>query len=445
MISDDKLVYTFILPAGYKFPSGHPVDAAAVKYSFERTINMGGCGTYFIYDGFYDPPLIKSIEVVTPTKLVITTNFPDKNALQNWAQNGASLVDKSVIDQHGGVVLGLNEWMSSNVAGSGPFLLDSYEPEDGAVLKANPGFFSEAPGADTVIYDFISSDPTLLLEARTGNADVTIGMSKVSIASLRNDPCCNIVANVSTQSYQIGLPNSKPPWDNPKVRMAVSYAVPYKDILESVALGYGELYGGPLAPGFPEYDAEITPARTFDMAKAKSLMAESGLATPVDVEIHIFEGDSIMEQIATIVQDTWSELGINLQIRQQPNSVLMEALESHTVPTYMRLDGPFVIEAGYTHGYDLLCGMGFNLSEVCIPEADEILHKARKEPDAAKQREMYHQISTLWYEDQPKIHVFAEQFAVVLSKDVTNYHFSHLFEARLLVQAVRPGTRTSKT
>ena len=88
----------------------------------------------------------------------------------------------------------------------------------------------------------------------------------------------------------------------------------------------------------------------------------------------------------------------------------------------MRLDGPGVIEAGYFHGYDLLCNVGFNLSEVCIPEADEILHKARVEPDAAKQREMYRRISTLWYEDQPKIHVFAEQFAAVLSKDVTNYH-----------------------
>ena len=429
-ISDDKLVYTFVLPAGHKFPSGHPVDAAAAKYSFERSINMGGCGSYFIYDGFYDPPLIKTIEVVSPTKLVITLNHPDKNALQNWAQTSASLVDKSVVDQHGGVQTGLNEWMSSNVAGSGPFLLDTYQPGDRAVLKANPDFFGERPGADTVIFNFINSDPTLLLEARTGNADITLGMNKVSIASLREDPCCNIVANVSTQSQQIGLPNSKPPWDNPKVRMAVSYAVPYKEILENVALGYGEIYGGPLAPGFPEYDAALTPPRTFDMAKAKSLMAESGLATPIDVEIHIFEGDSIQEQIATIVQGHWSELGINLQIRKQPNAVMAEALEDHTVPTYMRLDGPGVIEAGYFHGYDLLCNVGFNLSEVCIPEADEILHVARQEPDAAKQRDMYRQISTMWYENQPKIHVFAEQFAAVLSKDVTNYHFSHMFEAR---------------
>ena len=115
-ISDDGLVYTFILPAGYTFPSGHPMDAAAAKYSFERSINMGGCGSYFIYDGFYDPPLIKTIEAVSPTKLVITLNLVDKNALQDWAQTAASLVDKSVVDQHGGIQTGMNEWMTSHTA-----------------------------------------------------------------------------------------------------------------------------------------------------------------------------------------------------------------------------------------------------------------------------------------------------------------------------------------
>ena len=429
-ISDDGLVYTFILPTGYTFPSGHPMDAAAAKYSFERSINMGGCGSYFIYDGFYDPPLIKTIDVVSPAKLVITLNLPDKNALQDWAQTAASLVDKSVVDQHGGVVTGPNEWMTSHVAGSGPFTLGEYEPNSRAVLKANPDYHGWRPGADTVVYNWINTSATLLLQARTGEADITLGMAKNAVDSLRDDPCCRIVSTVSTQSQQIGLPNSKPPWDNPKVRMAVAHALPYEEILDNVAFGFGDLFGGPLAPAFPEYDGALTPARNFDMAKAKQLMVESGLETPVEVPLYLQEGDDVAEQIATIAQNTWKELGINLVIRKVANAQYIEALESHTAPAYIRLDGPGVIEAGYFHGYDLLCNVGFNLSEVCIPAADEILHKARRENDPAKQREMYREISSLWYADQPKIHVFAEHFTAVVNNRVTYFQSSQFYEAK---------------
>src|SRR5579859_495859 len=55
-ISKGGLVYTFHLRPGVKFADGSPIDAKAVKYSFERSINMGGCGGYFIYDGIYTPP-----------------------------------------------------------------------------------------------------------------------------------------------------------------------------------------------------------------------------------------------------------------------------------------------------------------------------------------------------------------------------------------------------
>ena len=81
-ITKGGLVYTFHLRSGVKFSSGRPVNAAAVKYSFERSINMGGCGGYFIYDGIYTPPLIKSI--TTPNARAISSGSrPDTRAGRN--------------------------------------------------------------------------------------------------------------------------------------------------------------------------------------------------------------------------------------------------------------------------------------------------------------------------------------------------------------------------
>jgi len=66
--------------------------------------------------------------------------------------------------------------MSGHVAGVGPYTLQSYEPNKQAVLVATPGFFKQ-PKAKKVIVNFISSDPTLVLQARNGSADVTLALN----------------------------------------------------------------------------------------------------------------------------------------------------------------------------------------------------------------------------------------------------------------------------
>jgi peptide/nickel transport system substrate-binding protein len=431
-ISDDGLVYTFTLPDGAKFPSGKPVDANAVKYSLERSIEMAGCGGYFIYDGIYEPPLIKSIDAKDPTTLVITLNQPNANFLQDLAQPSASVVDESVVEANGGIKKGtVNEYMASHAAGSGPFLLESYEPNKRAVLKANPDFFDKPPASKEIIVNFINSDPTLLLQARSGKADVTLGMTKSSANSVRDNACCKVVANEDPTFWElIGLPWKKEPWNNEKVREAVTYAVPYDDIINKVAYGWAKPYYGPYAPGMAEYNAEIAKPRAYDLDKAKQLMAESGVKTPVDVTINIPEGNGIEEQIATIVQGTWRDIGINLKIRKLAATDYLNSMEQHKAQAFTRVDGPGVIEAGYLLGYDMKCGISFNLSDICIKEADKLLAEARTETDQAKRQQLFDEIAKLWVANSPRVQVYADEFVTVLSKAVKTYHYQHEMDFR---------------
>jgi peptide/nickel transport system substrate-binding protein len=431
-ISDDGLVYTFKLPANVKFPSGKPVDAEAVKYSLERSIKMAGCGGYFIYDGIYEPPLVKKIEAQDPTTVVITLNQPNANFLQDLAQPSASIVDASVVAANGGIKAGkVNEYMSSHAAGSGPFLLESYEPNKRAVLRANPDFFGDPPKSKEILVNFINSDPTLLLQARSGQADVTLGMTKQSANSIRNDPCCKAVASEDPTFWElIGTPWKKKPWDNPKVREAVTYAVPYDEIIDKVAYGWASAYYGPYAPGMKEFNEEISKPREYDIDKAKQLMQESGVATPIDVTINIPEGNTIEEQIATIVQGTWRDIGINLKIRKLSSTDYTNSMEQHEAQAFTRIDGPGVIEAGYLLGYDMKCGISFNLSDICIKEADKLLDQARKETDEGKRQELFDEIARIWVENSPRVQVYADEYVSVLSKDVKSYHYQHEMDFR---------------
>lgn len=431
-ISPDGLVYTFTLPEGVTFPSGEPVDAAAVKYSLERSITMGGCGGYFISDGIYEPPLVKAIQTPDPTTVVITLSIPNANFLQDLAQPAASILDKSIVEANGGIKASeLNEYMSSHVAGSGPFVLESYEPNKRAVLKANPDFFGDPPASDEIIVNFVNSDPTLLLQARSGQVDITLGMTKQSVNSVRDDPCCTVIANQDPTFWEIiGTPWKKKPWDNEKFREAVTHAVPYQEIIDKVAFGWAEPFYGPYAPGMNEYNAEISAPREFDLDKAKALIAESGVQTPVDVTINIPEGNTIEEQIATIVQGTWRELGINVKINKLAATDYINSMEQHEAQAFTRIDGPGVLEAGYLLGYDMKCEIGFNLSDICIPEADKLLAEARQETDPDRRQELFDEIARLWVENSPRVQVYADQFVSVLSKDVKSYHYQHEMDFR---------------
>jgi peptide/nickel transport system substrate-binding protein len=417
--------YTFTLQPGVTFPSGKPVNSAAVKYSWQRTLTMGGCGGYFIYDGIYTPPLIKSMETPNPTTFVVNLSVPDPNVLQDWAQPAASVVDKSVVDAHGGVQKGkVNTWMSGHLAGVGPFSLKSYSPNTQAVLVANTSFFAP-PKSKQITVNFISSDPTLLLQAKSGAADVTIGLSKQSVNSLTSDSKVKIVADDTSIAEWLGLPNNVAPFNNEKFREAMSYAVPYQDILSKIAYGYATLFYGPITVAMPEFNPAIEKARTEDLDKAKALIQASGVPTPVSVGLDVQAGNPTDSQIATIIQGSWAQLGVNVSINTLSPSDFINKLETHKSQAFLRYDGPGVIEAGYLLGYDMKCGVSFNLSDICIPAADKLYEQARKTTNNAKRQALWNQVSKLWIADSPKIPIYGDKATTVISTGVKSYYYSH--------------------
>jgi peptide/nickel transport system substrate-binding protein len=430
-VSKDGLTYTFKLHEGVKFPSGGAMDAAAVKYSFERVIKNKGCGAYFLLDGYQEPPLITAISAPDPATVVIKLRQPNQNALQDWAQAAAGIVDPTVVEANGGVKSGeVNKWMAGNVAGSGPFLLESYEPNSKAVLAANPAYFDKAPASKKITVNFIGADSTLQLQASSGAADVTLGLSKQSATKLAKGDSTRIVANDTSQSLQVRLATNKAPLNNTKVREALFSAVPYEDILSKVALGYGTLFDGPFAPLIPEYNAELGKPRTFDAGKAKQLLQESGVATPLTLELIINGEVPTNVQIGTILQGVWKEIGVNLTISKLSISEFTDRNRKGDFDLSITQDGPGVVEGGFYLGYAMGCTGAFSGSSVCIPGGDELLAKARRAIDKDERQRLYDQITRLWIGYSPMIQLYAEKTITVLNKRVKNYTYSQLTDMR---------------
>jgi peptide/nickel transport system substrate-binding protein len=435
-ISPDGLTYTFHLNPNATFASGAPIDSAAVKFSYERSLSIQGCSAYFFVGGEFDN--IPAIETPDPQTVIFQLQRPNLGFLHALMYPGSSIVDPEVIatqpdtpPAEEGAAATANEYWATHVAGdAGPFLLAEYEPGQRMVMRRNPNWFGEPPGADEIIVNFIGSESTLLLQARSGEADVTIGLSPQSVDSLREDPNVQVVEYTAGFFMELGLVNSKPPFDNVQLREAVSYAIPYQDILDNVYFGFGSLYYGPIPPGLPYFNEALSAAREFDLERAQQLVAESGVPTPIDVEIVIQEGNTIEEQIATIVQGTWREIGFNVTITKLGAAEYDTSTGSQATAAFFRQNGPGVLNPQWLFDYDLICGIpGLNRSDICIPEADELFFQARETTDPDELQSLYDQITELWRDQSPKIPVVANTDPVVLKPGVNFFwHLVHFME-----------------
>jgi len=421
-VSKDKLTYTFKLRTGLKFPSGVPVDANAVKCSFERS--MKGIGIYFLEDGL--PGNFKSITAPNATTVVIKLKQPDPAILQGWSQPAGSIVDCKAIAAEKN-----DKWLATHEAGSGPFQLVSYEPNKQMVMQARDSYWKWAgktPPASRIIINFINTDATMLLQARSGAADVTIGLSKQSVNSLKTNSKVKIGAYPTTIEEQLLTPWDKPPWNNAKFRQAMSYAVPYAQILSKIAYGYGKLFYGPLPPLMPFYNAALSTPRPFSLARAKTLIQQSGVATPVNVTLTIDEGNTIHEQIATILQGIWRTLGVNLTVEKLAPADYAGKMFGFKVQSAIRYDGPGVIDPGYYLGYDMrtnVVGIGKNISLMSMPPADKLLDRARATASPKVRQALYNQITKMWTANSPKIVFYNDVATVVLSKAMKSFTYFH--------------------
>ena len=417
-VLDDGKTITLSLRGDAKFTSGRAVDAAAVAASLQRALGSGACGTYFMEAAQFGNTA--SIEATDTNTVVITLNRAEPLVLHALTQPNLGIVDVAEVEANGG-----NDWLATHAAGSGPYQLSEYQSGVKAVMTANPDYYGSAPLEPEVVVNFIPDNATLLLQARNGAADVTLGLSRAAVASLDDDAELVVIKTPAPRWQLVSLPNQHPPFDNAKLREALSYATPYEPILENVAHGLGQLFFGPFPPEFNAFNAELGAPRTYDLDKAKALVKEADVSLPVDLEMVIREGQNDQEQIATILQGAWAPLGVNVKITKLPASGYFEVVSSEKkTAAIVRFDGPSVADPAWLLDYDMRCASTFNTSNYCNEEAEALLDAAHPISDPAERQTYWDKIAAIWNADTPRIPIYEDVFTAVVSPEVTHWQFT---------------------
>jgi peptide/nickel transport system substrate-binding protein len=439
--NDDKTL-TFHLRPGLKFPSGDPVDAKAVVWSLNRVIKAGEGGYSVLEETDYTPPLITSVKEVGPLTVVINYKRPAPNQPQVLsAPTAGAIYDPKLVEEHGGQQKEKpNEWLASHDAGYGPYLMKSYSAGHQLVLEANPAFF-EAPKTKKIILNFVPDNETLLLDAQSGAADITLGLSNQAAHSLISNSCCTVASFKSRQAETIQLPQSvEKPWatgknaffNNQDFRQALSYAFPYEGVLQKVAYGYGKLYFGEWMPSYSWYDPKVGAPRETNLTKAKELLVKSGVKTPVSFTIYVGQGDIVGKEIATAASGAWQQLGVTAKVQVVSPSAFLEVVYTNHDGSTVFLDGPQVVAPDYHWAYDLQCPPNnqFNDNNVCVPAADKIMKKIPYTTKEPERQELLNKADEMYIENTPRIWAYDTELIAVLGKSVTSYYSSDLPDMR---------------
>ncbi len=324
-ISDDGLVYRFALREGVKFSNGREVKADDFKYSFERILSPATKSPRtWIFDhvvGAKDYSEGKSVEVegiraIDDYTLEIRLREPFSPFLGLLTMSNAYVVPHEEVEE-------LGADFSSNPVGSGPYVLKSWLSGRNVILEARRDYFEGPPHVRGLVYRVIPEDLTAVAEFELGNLDaiaIPISVFERYMDSPRWKD--NIVSAQGLNTYYLGLNCSKPPFDNPELRRAVSHAIDRGRILATIYEGRGHLANGPVPEVLRGWSAP-TPYE-YDPEKAKEIVrAEDAVGMRVNFYIN---SEQEVVDIAEVVQSYLVEAGLDVRLEQREWSSFKEAV-----------------------------------------------------------------------------------------------------------------------
>ncbi|MGE0148837.1 MAG: ABC transporter substrate-binding protein [Parvibaculaceae bacterium] len=424
-VSDDGREYRFALRPGLKFASGNPITAEDVVYSLERTRKLGGCQGYNLEGG--QTGNITSIEAVDAATVVVRMKNPDPLFLTDLTNN-IGIIDKAVLEANGGLTEAGTAWLSKNAAGSGPFTLGGYDPESQIVLDARPDYWKGPAAASQLIFQIAKDPSTTELLLGSGAADVAYDVPAQDIDRLASLPALKAVAGPSLTFVNVGLNVTRKPLDDIRLRQALSYATPFGEILAAFGGKYSHPLVGPIMIGQPFHQAIENPYPT-DVAKATSLIADAGLAGTT-LTVAIKSGQTVQQEIATVLQASWKAIGIDLEIKTLGSSAFFDEVMSRKNDMYMIEDKSANPDPAYLLSFFVRCNDPYNWSGYCSETVDRLLVEGRDAGDPQKRAQIYHEIALQVARDAPYLQLFQKDQVVIAAKNVDGFVFSPESEDR---------------
>jgi peptide/nickel transport system substrate-binding protein len=416
---------TFKLKKGAKFHDGTPVTAADVKWSFDRAVSVGGFPTFQMKAGSLEKP--EQFVAVDDSTLRIDFLRRDRLTMNDLAVvvpavYNSALGKKNATAKDPWAL----EWLGNNSAGGGAYRVERWQPGTEVVYTRNEDWISgPKPKIQRIISRIVPSAGNRRALLERGDADVSFDLANKDFLELKESKKLTIVSTPIENALQyIGLNCVNPPFNNPKVRQAVAYAIPYKQIMDSVLFGQAApMFGGNAMPTEATWPQKSP--FTTDYAKAKALLAEAGYPNGIETTLSFDLGlAGVNEPLCILVQEGLAQIGIKTTINKIPGSNWRAELLKKNMPIITNTFGGWLNFPDYFfywcyHGQNAV----FNTMSYQSPAMDKLIDAARFEADKAKYESLVKDFVKLAWDDVPRVPLYQPYLNVAMQKNITGYRY----------------------
>ena len=438
-LADDMKVgdmsVTFKLKKNATFQDGTPVTAKDVKWSLDRAVTVGGFPTFQMGAGSLTKP--EQFVVVDDNTFRVDflkkdrLTIPDLAVIVPAIYNSQLVKSKATEKDPWGM-----DFTKLNTAGSGAYKVTSWTAGSEVILERNDNWKGgPLPKIKRVIWRMVPSAGNRRALLERGDADISYELPNKDFVELKTDGKLNIVSTPFSNGIQyLGMNVKNPPFDNPKVRQAVAYAVPYQKIMDAVLFGLGKpMFGAPADK--PTEVAWPQPHKfNTDIEKAKKLMAEAGYPNGLDTTLSFDLGfATVNEPMAVLIQESLNQIGIRTTINKIPGSNFRTELNKKVLPLYLNvfsgwLDYPEYFFIWCYHGKNSI----FNTMSYQSKEMDAFIDgavTAAANGDTAAYDKDVKGFVDLAFADMPRVPIFQPYSNVAMQKNVSGY--AYWFHRRL--------------
>lgn len=386
--------YIFTLRPGVKFHDGTPLTVEDVVYTFDRLRDPKTGYSYIT-----QVESIKDVAAAAENKVAFTLSEPLGPFLTFLAFPGNFIVPKHIVTK--------GNSLTEKPVGTGPFMFESYRPNQELKLKANRDYYVPGqPKVDRLDVKYIADDTERATALLGGSLDFATQINPRDYDRVTKTPGFKGTETDGGHWHWIMTNDDKTPLNNPLVRQAISYAIDREALAKTLFFGHAKpVLGGPIPPWSWAYDAttdQIPPQG--DVEKAKALLTQAGYPNGLKLTATLGSAWPQLVDQGPLLKEMLAKAGITLQLSTMENPRYMDLVwaKGQYELSNMYWLSPLADPDDFMY-LNYRCNSPMNPQKYCNKDLDNLLQQARHSSDKGQRRELYRKATELVVRETPLI------------------------------------------
>jgi peptide/nickel transport system substrate-binding protein len=409
--SADGKEMTIKLRPGVKFHDGEPLDAEAAKFSLDRHLTLPA--------SFRKPELaaLDHIDVVDPLTIKLVLKTPFSPLIAQLTDRAGMMVSPKAAKEAG-------DKFGLHPVCAGPYKFVERVQQDRIVFEKFADYWNkDNVFVDRIVYLPLVDATVRLANLKSGGLDLIERLLATDIKAVEADPKLKLSSAIELgyQGVTLNIGNDKtkgPLSQSAKVRQALDLSIDREAINQVVFNGEFKPGNQWVNPDHPYYQKAF-PVRPRDVAKAKALLKEAGVTSPVSVDFLVPKGAET-EAVAQVMQSMAAEVGFDMKIRVTEFATSLKQAEAGEYQAYMLAWSGRIDPDGNSYVF-LKTGASQNYSVWSNPEADKALDDGRLVTDQAQRKTIYENLAKTSLDDAPILYIFHRKILIAHTTKLEGY------------------------